>query len=82
MAQRIFKYVVELPYDKGTKDICEWLLDNIGPPGEDWSINVNMEVAEFFGYKVNSREPGRLIEIFNIGFKSEEDKVKFILYFL
>ena len=82
MSQRIFKHVVELPRDRKMKDIRRWLLDNIGPPGGRWSINVDMEVVEFFSNKVDPRDSTRLTEIFNIGFKSEEDKVKFILSFL
>ncbi len=91
MSQRIFKHVVELPRDRKMKDIRRWLLDNIGPPGGRWSINVDMEVVEFFSNKVDPRvssssrrdsSSSRLTEIFNIGFKSEEDKVKFILSFL
>ena len=80
MSQKIFKYVVELPRDRKMKDIRGWLLDNVGPPGEDWSINVDMEVVDFLNSKIYS--PVLPDSIFNVGFKSEEDKVKFILTFL
>lgn len=81
---KVFKYVVGLPRDIKMKDIRRWLLDNVGPSEEDWAINVDMEVVEFFSNKISQhpRDSSRLSEIFNIGFTSEEDKVKFILTFL
>lgn len=82
-----YKYVVELPHDRKMKDIRGWLLEHVGQPGEDWSINVDvdLEVIKFFGDAMSpsiSHTKARLTEVFNIGFTNEEDKVKFILSFL
>ncbi len=74
-----FQHSVPLPRDK-VKEIREWLLENIGPSDENWSITVDIEVVEYFTRKINL--PDHLIEIFVIRFKNEEDKVKFILKFL
>ena len=79
---RLEKYQVPAPRGRRLKDIRKWLLENVGKPDEDWSISVDIEVVEFFGRKLTPNEPDRLTEMFNVGFRNEEDKVKFILSFL
>ncbi len=77
-------HVVPAPRDRRIKKIRQWLVENVGGVGEDWSIAVDMEIVEFFSRKINERGTDELPreDVFVIRFKKEEDKVKFILSFL
>lgn len=82
-----FKYTVSIPQGLKLKRLRKWLHENIGLVDEDWQIVVDLEVVEYFGKETLSMPKGGKGGVipstfFNISFKLEEDKVKFILYFL
>ncbi len=73
-----FKYTISIPQGLKLKRLRKWLHENIGLVDEDWQIVVDVEVVKYFGKETRSIPS----TFFNISFKLEEDKVKFILYFL